>query len=78
VRVCLQVWGASADGAVHNPPHDIIWRAQPSWGAGCNAITKLLSKTGEVIKTGQVGMFIRGLRTGMDGVHEGSGCVPGN
>lgn len=44
----LQVWGAEATGAVHNPPHDIIWRNQSSWGAGSNAVTKLVSKSGEV------------------------------
>lgn len=47
----VMVWGSEASGSVHNPPHDIIWRNQPSWGAGGNAVTKLVSKSGEVVAT---------------------------
>ena len=46
--VSVQVWASEAEGAVHSPPHDVIWRGQPNWGCGSTAITKLVSKSGEV------------------------------
>ena len=44
----LQVWGSDAEGAIHNPPTDIVWRSQGTWGSGSNVITKLVNKAGEV------------------------------
>ena len=43
-----QVWASKAEGAKHNPPADIVWRAQANWGAGNKTITRLVSNSGEV------------------------------
>ena len=42
------MWGSDAEGAIHNPPTDIVWRSQGTWGSGSNVITKLVNKAGEV------------------------------
>ena len=47
-RVLTQVWGTDADGAIHNPPTDVVWRNQGTWGCGSSVVTKLLNKAGEV------------------------------
>ena len=47
----VTVWGSKADGATHNPPTDIIWKSQETWGSGVKTVTKLMSNTGEVVAT---------------------------
>lgn len=47
----VTVWAAEADGAVHSPPHDIVWRGHPTWGSGSTVVTKLVSKSGEFVAT---------------------------
>ena len=44
----VQVWGSDAEGAIHNPPTDVVWRNQGTWGSGSNVVTKLVNKAGEV------------------------------
>ncbi len=44
-----QVWSGDAEGAVHNPPSNLIWKNQ-SWGSGKRTITKL-TKNNEVTVT---------------------------
>ena len=43
-----QVWGYDAEGAIHNPPTDVIWRGQGTWGTGSSIVTKVVNKAGEV------------------------------
>lgn len=43
----LQVWAASS-GASSNPPTDLLWKAQSSWGTGDLLQTVLISSSGEV------------------------------
>uniref|UniRef100_A0A1A8DMB8 Lamin A n=1 Tax=Nothobranchius kadleci TaxID=1051664 RepID=A0A1A8DMB8_NOTKA len=42
----VTVW-ASNGGGVHNPPSDLVWKAQPTWGTGDQFQTSLLSASGE-------------------------------
>ena len=44
----LQVWATGADGAVHSPPTDIIWKSVSNWGCGPRTSTSLCTKAGEV------------------------------
>lgn len=43
-----QIW-ASGAGRTHNPPTDLVWKNQPSWGTGDLLQTILISASGEVI-----------------------------
>lgn len=43
----LQVWAASAN-ATHNPPTDLVWKNQNSWGTGDLLQTTLYNTSGEV------------------------------
>lgn len=47
----VTVWGSDAEGAIHNPPTDVVWRNQGTWGSGSNVVTKLVNKAGEVVAT---------------------------
>ncbi|XP_069463230.1 lamin isoform X2 [Ambystoma mexicanum] len=42
----VTVW-ASGAGATHNPPSDVVWKAQSSWGFGDSIRTALITATGE-------------------------------
>uniref|UniRef100_A0A8C6PV75 Lamin A/C n=1 Tax=Nothobranchius furzeri TaxID=105023 RepID=A0A8C6PV75_NOTFU len=42
----VTIW-ASNGGGVHNPPSDLVWKAQPTWGTGDQFQTSLLSASGE-------------------------------
>ena len=43
-----QVWGSKAEGAVHSPPDNIIWKGADNWGSGEKTVTKLVSPSGDV------------------------------
>lgn len=43
----LQIWAASGNGT-HNPPTDVVWKSQNSWGTGDLLQTSLISANGEV------------------------------
>lgn len=43
----LQIWAASAN-VTHNPPTDLVWKNQNSWGTGDLLQTTLISANGEV------------------------------
>lgn len=43
----MQIWAASAN-ATHNPPTDLVWKNQNSWGTGDLLQTSLVSANGEV------------------------------
>lgn len=43
----LQIWAASGN-ATHNPPSDLVWKSQNSWGTGDLLATSLISANGEV------------------------------
>ena len=46
-----QVWGSKAEGAVHSPPDNIIWKAVENWGCGApgeKTVTKLVAPSGDV------------------------------
>ena len=43
-----QVWGSKAEGALHSPPDNIIWKGAENWGCGDKTITKLISGSGDV------------------------------
>lgn len=47
----VTVWGSKAEGAVHNPPTDIIWRSKANWGSGPKTTTKLYTKNGKAVAT---------------------------
>uniref|UniRef100_A0A4W6E7T8 Lamin A/C n=1 Tax=Lates calcarifer TaxID=8187 RepID=A0A4W6E7T8_LATCA len=42
----VTIW-ASAAGGTHNPPSDLVWKTQPSWGTGDLFQTTLISASGE-------------------------------
>ncbi|KAM9312463.1 lamin-B3-like [Gastrophryne carolinensis] len=42
----VTIWAAGA-GAVHNPPTDLVWKSQKSWGTGDDVKVTLLDSTGE-------------------------------
>ncbi|XP_063782017.1 lamin-L(III)-like isoform X1 [Pseudophryne corroboree] len=42
----VTIWAAGA-GAVHNPPFDLVWKSQKSWGTGDDVKVTLLDTTGE-------------------------------
>ena len=44
-----QIW-ASGTGGSHNPPSDLVWKTQPSWGTGDLFQTTLISANGEVFE----------------------------
>lgn len=44
-----QIW-ASGSGGSHNPPTDLVWKTQPSWGTGDLLQTTLISASGEVFE----------------------------
>uniref|UniRef100_A0A7N6FAT9 Lamin A n=1 Tax=Anabas testudineus TaxID=64144 RepID=A0A7N6FAT9_ANATE len=43
----VTIWAASS-GATHNPPTDLLWKTQNSWGTGDLLQTTLISSNGEV------------------------------
>ncbi|KAJ7307560.1 hypothetical protein JRQ81_009586 [Phrynocephalus forsythii] len=43
----VTIW-ASGAGVAHNPPSDMVWKNQASWGCGNSLRTALLTSTGEV------------------------------
>ncbi|GLD59357.1 lamin-A-like protein [Lates japonicus] len=42
----VTIW-ASGAGGTHNPPSDLVWKTQPSWGTGDLFQTTLISASGE-------------------------------
>ncbi|XP_014858824.1 PREDICTED: lamin-A-like isoform X1 [Poecilia mexicana] len=42
----VTIW-ASSSGGVHNPPSDLLWKTQSSWGTGDQFQTTLISASGE-------------------------------
>lgn len=44
-----QIWASGAGGS-HNPPTDLVWKTQPSWGTGDLLQTTLISASGEVFE----------------------------
>ncbi|KAM9838728.1 lamin-A-like isoform 2-T2 [Aulostomus maculatus] len=42
----VTIW-ASGSGGAHNPPTDLLWKTQPSWGTGDLFQTTLISANGE-------------------------------
>ncbi|KAG9345286.1 hypothetical protein JZ751_009832 [Albula glossodonta] len=42
----VTIW-ASVDGAIHNPPSDLVWKTQNSWGTGDQFQTTLINTSGE-------------------------------
>uniref|UniRef100_A0A8C9WVS7 Lamin A/C n=1 Tax=Sander lucioperca TaxID=283035 RepID=A0A8C9WVS7_SANLU len=42
----VTIW-ASGAGGTHNPPSDLVWKTQPSWGTGDLFQTTLISANGE-------------------------------
>uniref|UniRef100_A0AAQ5ZAY3 Lamin A n=1 Tax=Amphiprion ocellaris TaxID=80972 RepID=A0AAQ5ZAY3_AMPOC len=43
----VTIWAASG-GGTHNPPTDLVWKSQNSWGTGDQVQTILISASGEV------------------------------
>ncbi|XP_056614226.1 lamin-B2 [Triplophysa dalaica] len=44
----VTVWSADA-GVSHNPPTDLLWKSQSSWGTGENILTFLVNLNGEEV-----------------------------
>lgn len=44
----VTIW-ASGAGATHNPPSDVVWKAQSSWGSGDSIRTALITSNGEEV-----------------------------
>uniref|UniRef100_A0A8D3EAP9 Lamin-A-like n=1 Tax=Scophthalmus maximus TaxID=52904 RepID=A0A8D3EAP9_SCOMX len=42
----VTIW-ASGSGRAHNPPSDLLWKTQPSWGTGDSFQTTLINANGE-------------------------------
>ncbi|KAM6899223.1 lamin-A-like [Xenentodon cancila] len=42
----VTIWASNA-GGTHNPPSDLVWKTQPSWGTGDLFQTALISTNGE-------------------------------
>uniref|UniRef100_A0A8C8DRK5 Lamin A/C n=1 Tax=Oryzias sinensis TaxID=183150 RepID=A0A8C8DRK5_9TELE len=42
----VTIWASNAGGS-HNPPSDLVWKSQPSWGTGDQFQTTLISASGE-------------------------------
>ncbi|XP_072226793.1 lamin-A-like isoform X1 [Leuresthes tenuis] len=42
----VTIWASNA-GRTHNPPSDLVWKTQPSWGTGDLLQTTLISASGE-------------------------------
>ncbi|XP_006895829.1 PREDICTED: prelamin-A/C isoform X2 [Elephantulus edwardii] len=42
----VTIWAAGA-GATHNPPTDLVWKAQNTWGCGNSLRTALINSSGE-------------------------------
>lgn len=49
----VTIWAASAN-ATHNPPTDLVWKSQNSWGTGDLLQTTLISANGEEMATRKV------------------------
>ncbi|XP_029591789.1 lamin-A [Salmo trutta] len=49
----VTIW-ASAAGGSHNPPSDLVWKTQTSWGSGDHFQTTLISANGEEMATRKV------------------------
>ncbi|XP_066577292.1 lamin [Amia ocellicauda] len=49
----VTIW-ASAAGGTHNPPSDLVWKNQSTWGAGDSFQTILISANGEEMATRKV------------------------
>jgi hypothetical protein len=50
----VTVWASKAEGAVHSPPDNIIWKAVENWGCGApgeKTVTKLVAPSGDVVAT---------------------------
>lgn len=47
----VTVWGSKAEGAIHSPPDNIIWKGAENWGSGDKTVTKLVSNDGDVVAT---------------------------
>lgn len=41
------MWSADA-GKPHNPPSELLWKSQASWGTGSTIVTSLIDSSGEV------------------------------
>ncbi|XP_029436040.1 lamin [Rhinatrema bivittatum] len=44
----VTIW-ASGAGATHNPPSDLVWKTQTSWGSGDSIRTALITSNGEEV-----------------------------
>nr|XP_020670904.1 lamin [Pogona vitticeps] len=44
----VTIWGSGA-GVTHNPPSDMVWKNQASWGCGDSLRTALLTSSGEEV-----------------------------
>ncbi|KAM6217717.1 lamin [Rhynchocyon petersi] len=44
----VTIWAAGA-GATHNPPTDLVWKAQNTWGTGNSLRTALINSSGEEV-----------------------------
>ncbi|XP_024151527.1 lamin-A isoform X1 [Oryzias melastigma] len=42
----VTIWASNAGGS-HNPPSDLVWKSQPSWGTGDQFQTTLINASGE-------------------------------
>uniref|UniRef100_A0A3P9LWY5 Lamin B2 n=1 Tax=Oryzias latipes TaxID=8090 RepID=A0A3P9LWY5_ORYLA len=44
----VTVWSADA-GKPHNPPSELLWKSQASWGTGSTIVTSLIDSSGEEV-----------------------------
>ncbi|XP_056270399.1 lamin-B2 [Pseudoliparis swirei] len=49
----VTVWSADA-GVAHNPPSDLLWKSQTSWGIGNDIVTTLVNADDEEVATRRV------------------------
>ncbi|XP_075419456.1 lamin [Tenrec ecaudatus] len=58
----VTIW-ASGAGATHNPPTDLVWKAQSTWGCGNSLRTALINSNGEEVAMRKL---VRSLTTVVD------------
>lgn len=61
----VTVWSADA-GVSHNPPSDLLWKSQSSWGTGENFLTALINSSGEEVATRTVMKSVVEIENGDD------------
>uniref|UniRef100_A0A671W297 Lamin A n=1 Tax=Sparus aurata TaxID=8175 RepID=A0A671W297_SPAAU len=69
----VTIWAASGN-ATHNPPSDLVWKSQNSWGTGDLLATSLISANGEEMAMRKVTLTHPVVCRPLQGAHSTSGA----